>query len=141
MKAIFSLSGEERRAGVYLRTVRGRGQGLSPPRCLFRHGPGLLLPPRPAAASSFVPTAGLGSQGSQRGVLPGGSLGEPAVCRGLAWMHGTGRQGDSTPRAVCVCLLTPVSSGPRAGIGTWQVSCLSDRWRGGRGTGRNRGFE
>lgn len=63
VKAIFSLSGEERRAGVYLWTVRGRGQGLSPPRCLFRHGRGPLLPPRPTAASSSMPTAGLGSRG------------------------------------------------------------------------------
>lgn len=111
--------------------------------------PSLPVPSRPRPTPTPTPHCRLllcahcwaGQQGSQRGVLPGRSLGEPAVCRGLTRMHGTGRQGVSMPRAGCVCLLTPVSSGPRAGIGTWQVSCLSDGWRGGRETGRNRGFE
>ena len=53
------------------------------------------LPPPPP----LCPVLDWEARGLRGAVLPGGNLGEAAVCRGLTWMSGTGRQGVSMPRA------------------------------------------
>lgn len=144
VKAIFSLSGEEATSWSFICGLSEAVARASHPlaacsaTALAHSYPHTPPPPPPPP---LCPVLGWEARGLRGAVLPGGSLGEAAVCRGLTWMRGTGRQGVSMPRAGCVCLLTPVSSGPRSGIGIWQVSSLSDGWKGGRETGRNRGFE
>lgn len=133
VKAIFLSVREERQAGLFVDCPR-RGQGLSP-RCLFHHCPG-LLPPHPAAAASSVPKRWAGQPGVSRGaILPSGARPQRGGSGLQGDSHGCAGQADEhlLAKGGCVCLLTPVSSGTRAGIGIWQgvLLRLMDGRKGG----------
>ena len=139
-------------------TVRGRGQGLSPPRCPLCHGPSPLVPPRPATCSSalgaswatralrgaapwFQPPGANILQGPQtRAYKMGRGAGGSLFCRQWVGWHREAPtpcpadQGTSMPRTRCACLSLLYPQGLElAPSRCLYVSCLK---MGGREGGR-----